>query len=49
MKHYISIAVAMLLGYTNAINMASVVTHKAEELNESNRYIGKDDKPINLS
>lgn len=43
----ITLAVAALLGYSQAINMASV--SKTEELNESNRYIGGDGKPINLA
>jgi hypothetical protein len=43
----ITLAVAALLGYSQAINMASV--SKTEELNESNRYIGGDGQPINLA
>jgi hypothetical protein len=49
MNHYISLAVAALLGYTNGINIQSTSIIHQEQLNEHNRYIGAGDKPINLA
>lgn len=43
----ITLAVAALLGYSQAINMATV--SKTEELSEKDRYLVGDNQPINLA